>query len=93
MRKNYVKKKVDLIVVRFNNQGELRDSAPCRDCLLNLKRMEENDNIKIKRVWYTVNDGIVMKKLSEMETEHISNGNLRIRKILEESNCCHGTFK
>tara|TARA_B100000900_G_C20568158_1_gene712007 strand:- start:371 stop:655 length:285 start_codon:yes stop_codon:yes gene_type:complete len=92
VRKNYGKKKVDLLVIRFNNRGELRDSAPCIDCLNTLKNMENTDNIKIKRIWYSVNNGIVMKKLEDMETSHISNGNMRIRKLLEHSHCIHHTF-
>lgn len=82
-----------MLVIRFNNNGELRDSAPCIDCLNNLKQMEARDNIKVKRIWYSTNKGIKMEKLVDMQTNHISNGNLRIRKMLENSKCFHHTFK
>lgn len=55
--------------------------------------MEAKDNIKVKRIWYSTNKGIKMEKLVDMQTNHISNGNLRIRKMLENSKCFHHTFK
>ena len=89
---NYIKKVKDrkiikqfkkipskIIVVRFNNDGEFRSSEPCMHCLHCLKA------IGVKEIYYSVDEGIIKKKISEMTTDHISNGNIRLKRTIDDA--------
>jgi deoxycytidylate deaminase len=60
-------KKISMIVLRVNLQGELKNSKPCYHCL------EELKNIGIRKIYYSNEHGeIIMEKTKNMETTHIS---------------------
>ena len=52
------KKKLDLIVIRINLHGELRQSKPCIHCIKYLNRMK---NYTIRYVYYSNNDGLIVR--------------------------------
>jgi tRNA(Arg) A34 adenosine deaminase TadA len=69
----YLSKDLDLIVVRFSQEGELRSSRPCYHCLKTLF----SSGIRIRYVYYS-NDGEILKeKFSQMmdsELTSVSSG-------------------
>ena len=57
------------MVVRVTAEGELRDSRPCRDCLKWLRQY------KVRRVYYSTDDGVVVsERVRDMTTEWVSLG-------------------
>jgi hypothetical protein len=60
-------KKIDMYVIRLNNDDELMNSKPCHNCL-NVMRI-----FGIKNIYYSVDGGELKKeKISELETDHYS---------------------
>lgn len=73
-KKHQKKIKMDIIVIRVNKQGYLRMSKPCYHCTM---RMHTCSFVKIRHVYYSTNEGMLMKiKLRDlMKTDpHISSG-------------------
>lgn len=57
------RKKYRLLVLKFNKQGELRDSKPCSQCKEYIKKKG------FKEVYYSTNEGTIEKsKIDDMET-------------------------
>lgn len=55
---------INLIVIRVNKKGHLKNSKPCIHCIEQLSRLK---NYKIKYVFYSDEDGeISKKKFSEL---------------------------
>lgn len=70
---------IDLIVIRVNETGELKNSKPCKNCVEAMKK------IGIRRVFYSdddVNQNIKNEYLSDIITSHVSSANRRMTKIL-----------
>ena len=54
--------KVDLIVIRVNNSGELCSSQPCHKCVNYMHTVAVDKGYKIKYVYYSTAEGIIEKK-------------------------------
>ena len=74
-KKNKSKRKItcDLLVVRFNKKGELRNSKPCFMCIKHLYRIK---GYTIKRIYYSNDYGEIERhKFSDLyreDTKHVS---------------------
>ena len=101
---NNVKKarsKIDLVVVRINNNNELKNSRPCSCCV----RMMQD--IGIRRVYYSTgqDDEIIYEMVSEMVSTHVSYGykivnlvsdnneNDKYNQYNQNNKCCHTQVK
>lgn len=63
-------KKSTLYVVRTDNYGNYRNSAPCKNCF------DIISELKIKRIIFsTENEDFKIIKTQDYKTEHVSNGN------------------
>ncbi len=60
-------KNTKLIVIRFDNQNELKESKPCYYCLKLIKYFN------IKGVYYSSNEKILYEKTNEIQNNTISN--------------------
>ena len=68
IKKNIYKRKnnvhiMNLIVIRINNNCELKKSKPCTRCI---KHLLKNKYIKIKYVFYSINGGFVKVKFNTL---------------------------
>jgi hypothetical protein len=61
---------VNLIVVRINLVGDILGSLPCEKCCKHLSKVR---GYNIKRIYYTVKDGITYLKWSELLEMYNSN--------------------
>ena len=72
---------MDLIVIRINQSGELRESGPCYHCT---NKLRKNKNIKLNKLYYSRHDGSVSCiKFSDWfkrDNIHVSKGWRRIIK-------------
>jgi deoxycytidylate deaminase len=63
----------DIIVIRVNKNGRLRNSRPCNDCIDILKKLG------IRRVHYSDSDGnILVEQVEYMNKIHVSSWNKRV---------------
>ena len=69
MNNEKIFKKTILYIVRINNRGEYRNSAPCVDCFDLIL------SLNIKKIVFSTNDDFKIYKPTEFETDHISSGN------------------
>ena len=70
-RKMY--KKANILVVRVDGQGNLKNSKPCSDCLCRIKNIKS-----IKTIYFSDDDGqIVSFSKNDINNEHISHGHRR----------------
>jgi deoxycytidylate deaminase len=58
----YLQFDLDMIVIRYSNDGELSSSRPCFHCLRTLI----NSGLRIRNVYYSNDGEIVKEKFSEM---------------------------
>lgn len=66
----------EIIVIRFDRNGQVKSGRPCRDCLCAMK------SYGIKKVHYTTDDGnIVVENVSDMYSIHHSFVALKHHKI------------
>lgn len=67
--------KICLVVLRVDKNGKLKNSRPCADCL---KRLQFLHGYKIRYIYYSCNDGnIVKEKYTELlrsDIQHITRG-------------------
>ena len=71
LSKNF--KKVSLYVVRLDAKNALQESAPCVDC------MKLINNLKIKRVFHSVNGGdVAVCEPINYKTHHVTTGRRQI---------------
>jgi deoxycytidylate deaminase len=79
----YAGKELNMIVVRFSNEGKLCQSRPCFHCLQTLS----NSGIRIKNVYYS-NDGEMCKEkfstMMESELTTISSG-MRMKSRMQSN--------
>jgi tRNA(Arg) A34 adenosine deaminase TadA len=71
--KYYLSKDLNLIVVRFSQDGELRSSRPCYHCLRTLL----TSGIRIRYVYYSNDGEIIKEKFNQMidsELTSVSSG-------------------
>lgn len=70
------KKKINLIVIRIDRFGNLRNSGPCFKCIQYMQRLNLTTSYKIENVYYSDQDGnIVVIKLADLidqENKHVS---------------------
>jgi len=63
---NNNKKKIDIMVARFNKKGILRNARPCYNCL-NLMKI-----VGIRKIYYTTDDGIICEEVDKMISIQLS---------------------
>ena len=68
-------KKTTLYVVRTDNEGNYRNSAPCLNCYNIIAKLN------IKKIIYSTDNDFTICKTSEYHTTHISHGNRFIKSI------------
>ena len=54
--------KVNLMVIRVNNSGNLCSSQPCQKCVNYMNTVAVQKGYKIKNVYYSTAEGIIEKK-------------------------------
>jgi len=73
-----LRKKLEIVVIRVNKNGELFNSNPCNTCLYYMKLY------CIKSVYYSDENGdIIKEKINQIEVEHHSIGHRKYLKYLE----------
>jgi hypothetical protein len=63
---NKIKKnrKINMIVIRVNNNGDLLESYPCSQCITNLDILCKQYNINLNWIYYSSKDSIHKLKFS-----------------------------
>lgn len=73
-----LRKKLEIVVIRVNNNGQLLNSKPCNTCLYYMKLFG------VKTVYYSDENGdIIKEKINQIEVEHSSIAHRRYLKYLE----------
>ena len=76
VNKKRLVKKINMIVIQINKDGELRNSKPCVDCIARMKKIMIKKNYEIKYVYFSNNNGIITKMtfdaLEKDEIFHVS---------------------
>ena len=73
-----LRKKLEIVVIRVNNKGQLLNSKPCNSCLYYMKLFG------VKSVYYSNENGdIIKEKVNNIEVEHQSVGHRRYLNYLE----------
>lgn len=73
-----LRKKLEMVVIRVNNSGNLMNSKPCNSCLYYLKLFG------IKSIYYSDEHGeIVKEKINDIEVSHNSIGHRKYLKYLD----------
>jgi deoxycytidylate deaminase len=76
-----ISKKLEILVIRLDKQGNLKNSKPCKHCLETLKKFN------IKTVYYSTDEGkIEMERIRDCSTDHYSHGQKRYYKIVKNVN-------
>ena len=65
-KKYVVKTNISLIVLRTNSNGDLLNSKPYADCIKYIKKH------KIKKIYYSTENGFMCEKSSEIKNDHIT---------------------
>lgn len=74
--KKYVKN-LDIIVIRINNKNILKNSRPCNDCILKLRKLG------IRKIYYSNDSGeIISEFVNNMDLIHVS----KASKLLKNKN-------
>jgi deoxycytidylate deaminase len=72
--KKYVKG-MDIMIIRIGALNVLRNSRPCNSCIDTMKRKG------IRKVYYSTEEGLIRYEyIKEMQKDHISSGNLSMKK-------------
>jgi len=83
-----LRKKLEMVVIRVNNKGNLANSKPCNNCIYYLRLYG------VKNVYYSNDNGVIVKeKINYIENEHCSLGHNRYCKYLENNDANFITFK
>lgn len=78
LKPSYRKKRlqtINLLVIRISKNNKLQNSKPCTNCIQNMKTLPEKKGYKIKNVYYSNNDGDIVKsnfQILEKEEQHLS---------------------
>lgn len=68
-------RKTTLYIVRTDNEGNFRNSAPCKNCL------DIIQTLNIKKIIFSTEDDFASYKTNEYQTNHISHGNRYLRTL------------
>ena len=68
MKKSFKSRNISVYIVRISAAKEFRDSAPCLDCYRKMKELG------VKRIIYSVNDGIIKMNLRDYTPTAMSLG-------------------
>lgn len=61
--------KFTVMVVRLNHEDDLKNSKPCKHCILKMWRLG------VKKVFYSNEDGLIVREnMSKIQNEHVSHG-------------------
>lgn len=72
---------INLIVIRINKNGLLKNSAPCFMCIKHMEWINRNTSYKINNVYYSYDDGvIVVKRLNELIDSSVKHVSRRFNK-------------
>ena len=67
---------INLVVIRIDKQGMLKNSAPCFMCIKHMEWINNHTSYKINNVYYSNGDGIIIVKklddLIESTDKHVS---------------------
>lgn len=66
---------INLLVIRFSKNNQLQNSKPCFNCIQTIKTLPQKRGYKIKNIYYSNNDGDIIKsnlKILEKEELHYS---------------------
>lgn len=89
-RSNLNIKAIDLFVIRLNSISQLGESRPCYHCLC----MMEKCGYKINNVYYSTNEGIIMKeKFSGMKNSELTYVSSGIRTKNKQTQKITKTYK
>ena len=78
LKPSYKKKRlqtINLLVIRISKNNKLQSSKPCTICIQNMKTLPEKKSYKIKNIYYSNNDGDIVKsnfQILEKEEQHLS---------------------
>lgn len=71
-------KKLEIVVIRTDNNGNLKNSKPCSHCIKNMKLFN------IKYVYYSTDDGkIIKERVENLTTDHLSGGQKNLKRLLK----------
>jgi len=77
------KNKLEILVIRLDKAGSLKNSKPCSHCLATMKLFG------IKTVYYSTDEGTIERhRVCELSTEHFSGGQKRLFRLRKEK-CSH----
>ena len=68
MKKSFKSRNISVYIVRVSSANEFRDSSPCLDCYRKMKELG------VKRIIYSVNDGIIKTNLRDFKPSVMSLG-------------------
>ena len=75
-----VTKKLEIMVIRLDKFGNLKNSKPCKHCLEALKMMN------IKTIYYSTDAGVIEKeRIRDFHTNHYSGGQKRYYKLIKNA--------
>lgn len=66
---------INLLVIRISKNNKLQCSKPCTVCIKNMKFLPEKKGYKIKNIYYSNNNGDIVKsnfQILEKDEEHFS---------------------
>lgn len=70
------KQHLNLVVIRVDRHGCLKNSAPCSKCIKHMEWINLNTSYKIKNIYYSNNNGelifIKFSKLADSDEMHVS---------------------
>lgn len=59
----------ELYVIRTNKQNQLRNSKPCRRCIEFMNNFVKCQPLKIKKIYYSIDDDLIETTLDELNNE------------------------
>jgi len=68
------KVKIDILVVRVDKTGKLKNSKPCFKCIEYMLKYLPTKNYVLKNVYYSEQEGIIKKSLQQLvnSEKHVS---------------------
>ena len=55
--------KVNIVVIRVNNSGDLCSSQPCHKCIHYMNTVAIQKGYKIEKIYYSISDGSIEQKI------------------------------
>ncbi len=73
---NYQYRRINMVVIRVNNNGDLLMSKPCNNCINRLQKLCKQYNIHINYIYYSDSTGNITRekfyRLINNDSKHIS---------------------